>query len=147
MAKAKDVDEYIAAAPKPVQPKLRKLRTLIKAAAPKATERISYAIPFYEQNGRLVYFAAFRDHISLFLVGEAKYQYADELKKYWTEKATQVTLHLPIDKPLPAALITKLVKARAKELEASAPSKAAGASPRKPARPRSGPRSSKAGRP
>jgi uncharacterized protein YdhG (YjbR/CyaY superfamily) len=112
------VDAYIAGASKPIQPMLRQLRALIKAAAPKATERVSYGMPFYEQGGRVIYLGAFKNHVSLFLLGEAKHQYADQLKKYWTEKATQVTLRLPIDEPLPSALITKLVKGRVKELEA-----------------------------
>jgi uncharacterized protein YdhG (YjbR/CyaY superfamily) len=63
------VDAYIAAAPVPAQPILRHLRQVIKAAAPKAEERISYGMPSYEYYGRLVYFAAFKNHVGLYAVG------------------------------------------------------------------------------
>ncbi|HEX3630443.1 MAG TPA: DUF1801 domain-containing protein [Candidatus Dormibacteraeota bacterium] len=112
-----DVDAYIAAAPKPVQPRLRKLRALIKAAVPSATERISYQIPYYDYHGRLTYFAAFKDHISFFIPGAATDAFARELKPYRKPRTSKATISLPLDQPLPEALITKLVKARRKELE------------------------------
>ena len=64
--KPKDVDSYIASFPKDVQALLKKVRRTIRAAAPKATEVISYNIPAYRQNGMLVYFAGFKNHIGLY---------------------------------------------------------------------------------
>jgi uncharacterized protein YdhG (YjbR/CyaY superfamily) len=111
----KDVDGYIAAAPKAVQPKLRRLRALIKAAAPKAEEKISYGMPYYGYKGRLVYFAVFEKHIGLYAAWPAKSTYAKEIERY---KVSKGTLRFPIGDPLPAALITKIVKARGKENDA-----------------------------
>ena len=106
------VDAYIAAAPRAAQPHLRRLRDVIKGAAPKAEEKISYGMPFYEYRGRLLYFAAFKKHVGLYAVGEAK-----GLQKYFYGAST---LRFPFDEPLPAAQISKLVKARVKENEAKA---------------------------
>jgi uncharacterized protein YdhG (YjbR/CyaY superfamily) len=108
------VDAYIEAAPEPVRPMLRELRRLIKAAAPDADEKISYGMPFYEHRGRLVYFAAYENHIGLYPVGRAKDLYGNELKRYLSGKAS---VRFPIGEPLPAALITKLVKTRVEENE------------------------------
>src|SRR5712691_551868 len=110
-----DVDGYIAVAPEAVQPMLRQLRRLIKAAAPKAEERLSYGMPFYEYHGRLVYFALHKNHVGLYPVGKAKDMYAKELQGYLAEKST---LRFPLGQPLPAALISKVVKARVEENEA-----------------------------
>lgn len=96
---------------------LQQLRRVIRAAAPLAEERISYGMPFYEYRGRLVYFAGYRSHVGLYPVGQAKQIYATELKEYLTGKST---LRFPIGRPLPVALITKVVKARVKENEARA---------------------------
>ncbi|TMF23705.1 MAG: DUF1801 domain-containing protein [Chloroflexi bacterium] len=108
--KSADVDAYIAAAPRTVQPKLRQLRTAIKAAAPKATEKISYGIPFYDYKGRLIYFAIHTTHIGMYPSGDAK-----GLEKYLTEKAT---LRFPLDEPLPLERIRKLIADRVKERDA-----------------------------
>jgi uncharacterized protein YdhG (YjbR/CyaY superfamily) len=111
----REVDAYIAAAPKAAQPHLRQLRALIKEAAPKAEERISYKMPSYRYRGNLVYFSAFRNHIGLYPGGYAdKYP---ELVKYMAGKGT---LRFPLDDPLPAALIKKFIKTRVKENEAKA---------------------------
>ena len=113
----RDVDAYIAAAPRTVQPILRELRRLIKAAAPPDTqERISYKIPYYDYHGRLTYFAVFKDHISFFVPGAATAKFASQLQKYRARNRSEATITLPLDQKLPATLITKLVKARAKEL-------------------------------
>lgn len=112
----REVDAYIAAAPTTVQPMLRELRRLIKAAAPDARERISYQIPYYDYHGRMVYFAAFADHISFFVPGKATSKFTAELRKYRPRKGSAATITLPLDEKLPATLITKLVKARAREL-------------------------------
>ena len=108
------VDSYIAAAPKDAQPLLHQLRKTIKAAAPDAVERISYGMPHYEYKGRLVYFAAFKNHVGLYPAGDAdKYP---EVKRY---VAGAGTLRFPLGEPLPAGLIGKLVKTRVKENEAA----------------------------
>lgn len=88
-------------------------------AAPKATERISYAIPFYEYHGRLAYFAAFRDHVSLFAAPSRAIQkaFAQELELYQTGKST---LRFPIGSKVPVGLVKRLVRARMKENEAKA---------------------------
>ena len=112
------VDEYIAAAPAAVRPMLRQLRQAIKSAAPKAEEKLSYQMPFYAYHGRLIYFAAHRTHVGMYpIIGPEKALFAGELKPYLAEKAT---LHFPIGKPLPVALIKKVVKERAKQNEAKA---------------------------
>jgi uncharacterized protein YdhG (YjbR/CyaY superfamily) len=113
----RDVDAYIAVAPKEAQPMLRQLRRAIRAAAPKAEEKISYGMPFYEHNGRLVYFAGYKNHVGLYAAIPAKNIYAKELKKY---KAAKSTVRFPIGHPLPVGLIKKLVKVRVKENDAKA---------------------------
>lgn len=115
------VDAYIAAAPKAVQPMLRQLRRAIKSAVPKAEEKISYRMPYYAHHGRLIYFAAHKDHVGMYpIIGREKGLYAKELKPYMAEKAT---LQFPVGQPLPIGLIKKVVKERAKVNEAKAPSK------------------------
>jgi uncharacterized protein YdhG (YjbR/CyaY superfamily) len=111
-----EVDAYIAAAPMPAQPILRQLREAIKAAAPNATERISYGMPSYEYHGRLVYFAAFKNHVGLYAVGQEHDTYTKELGGYLSGKSTA---RFPIGQPLPVALIRNVVKARVKENEAN----------------------------
>ena len=113
MNKPQTVDEYIARAPKEVQSKLEELRALIKKVAPKATERISYGMPFYEYNGRLVYFASMNGYIGLYIPPPIIADHERELRTYTTTKSA---VHLPIDK-LPAPLVRKLVKARMKHNE------------------------------
>jgi uncharacterized protein YdhG (YjbR/CyaY superfamily) len=114
---AKSVDAYIAAAPMPAQPILRQLRRVIKAAAPKAEERISYGMPSYNYRGRLVYFAAFKNHVGLYAVGKAQDRYTKELSAYLSGASTA---RFPIGQPLPVDLIRKVVQARVKENEAAA---------------------------
>jgi uncharacterized protein YdhG (YjbR/CyaY superfamily) len=120
----RDVDAYIAAAPKAVQPMLRQLRQAIKTAAPKAEEKVSYRMAAYFHHGRLIYFAAHKNHVGLYpIIGREKDLYARELKPYLAAKAT---LQFPIDRPLPLTLIKKIVRARARENEARANRKPAG---------------------
>lgn len=110
------VDAYIEAAPNKAQPMLRRLRELIKAAAPEAEERISYGMPFYEYCGRLVYFGGYANHVGFYAAIPDKGLYAGELKKYLAAKST---IRFPLGHPLPEALVTRIVKARAKENEAN----------------------------
>ena len=114
--RAQTVDDYLAALPEEARATLEKIRKTIKAAAPKATEVISYQIPMYKHHGMLVGFAAFKDHCSFFPGTKALATYKDELKAYKTSKGT---IRFPIGKPLPAALVKKLVKARVADNEAA----------------------------
>ncbi len=115
------VDAYISAAPKTIQPMLRRLRQAIKSAAPKAEEKLSYRMPFYAYHGRLIYFAAHKNHVGMYpIIGREKGLYAKELKPYLAEVAT---LQFPVGKPLPIALVKKVVRERAKQNEAKAGAK------------------------
>jgi uncharacterized protein YdhG (YjbR/CyaY superfamily) len=115
------VDAYIAAAPKEIQPMLRELRKAIKSAAPKAEEKISYRMPFYAFHGRLIYFAAHKTHVGMYpIIGREKDLYAKELKPYLAEVAT---LQFPIGKPIPVALVKKVVRERARQNEAKSAGK------------------------
>jgi uncharacterized protein YdhG (YjbR/CyaY superfamily) len=112
---ARDVDEYLAAVPAEARAALEKLRKTIKAAAPAATETISYQIPTYKYQGPLVAFAAFPNHCSFFPMSPSVMEaHRDELEPYATSKGT---IRFPASKPLPAALVKKLVKARMAENE------------------------------
>lgn len=110
---AKDVDEYLDQVPEPGRSTLQKLRKTIKAAAPKATEGISYRIPVYKHLGMLVGFAAFKNHCSFFVMSYAVMKsHRKELQKYDTEKGT---IRFPLNKPLPAQLVRNMVRARIAE--------------------------------
>jgi len=115
---AKNVDEYLAAAPEEVQPVLEKLRRIIRAAAPKAEEVISYQIPMFKYQGPLVFFAAFKNHCSFYVVSKPVMEtFSSELKP-WDTSGT--TIHFSVKNPLPASLVKKIVKARIEENEAKA---------------------------
>ena len=106
----KNVDEYLAGVPEPARSTLNKIRAAIRSAVPpEATETISYRIPAFKYKGMLVWFAAFSDHCSLFPTAAVIEAFKNELKGFSTSKGT---IHFPTDKPLPAALVKKLVKAR-----------------------------------
>ena len=111
---AKTVDEYLAGLPEPAQSTLTHVRAVIRSVVPKdTTEVISYGIPMFNYNGMLVGYAAFAKHCSLFPTGSGVIeQFAKELKGYRTSNGT---IQFPSDKPLPDALIKKIVKARVKE--------------------------------
>lgn len=112
---AATVAGYLAVVPKDARAALAKLRTAIRAAAPKATEAISYQIPAYKHHGLLVGFAALKDHCTFHVMSpKVMHAYAAELKGYKTGKGS---IRFPADKPLPAALVKKLVKARIAENE------------------------------
>jgi len=112
----KDVDDYIAAAPKEVRGKLAQLRKVMRAAAPGADESISYGMPFYKYRGARMSFAVFKDHIGFFGVASVVEEHRHELEGY--HRTAKGSIHFPIDEPLPVALIEKLVKARTKKEEA-----------------------------
>lgn len=114
-ALAATVAGYVAAVPKDARAALTKLRKTIRAAAPKATEVISYQIPAYKHYGLLVGFAALKDHCTFHVMSpKVMRAYAAELKGYKTGKGS---IRFPAGKPLPAALVKKLVKARIAENE------------------------------
>ena len=109
----KTIDEYIAAFPKEVQEVLEKIRKTIRKAAPAAEETIKYEMPTFILNGNLVYFAAFQKHIGLYSAprtGTEKFK--KELAAYQGAKGS---VKFPLDKPIPFALIGKIVKFRLKE--------------------------------
>ena len=105
----RDVDAYINTAPKEARVKLVQLRKIIRATAPGADEGISYRMPYYNYNGALVWFAAFKNHVGFFVRPPVIEEHRQELKGYETTKST---VRLPMDKPLPVVLIRKLTKAR-----------------------------------
>lgn len=109
---ATDVNEYIAAFPPAVRGILRKVRRTVRAAAPRATEVISYRMPALKQRGILVYFAAFKGHIGLFppIKGDAKLVRA--AARYAGPKGN---LRFPYDEPIPYGLIKRLTQLRAKQ--------------------------------
>lgn len=112
----KTVEEYLDRVPEPARTTLGKMRAIIRSAAPKeTTEKISYGMPVFHYQGGLVALGAFKDHCSLFPMGSsALNDIADEIKPY---RASKGTLHFALDKPMPAALVKKIVKLRAAQNE------------------------------
>jgi len=110
---AKTIDEYIAGFPPEVQRLLVEMRALIQAAAPTATETISYAIPTFDLNGQhLVHFAGFQHHIGFYPAPSAMEAFQEELKPY---KSGKGSAQFPLDQPLPADLIRRIVEYRVRE--------------------------------
>jgi uncharacterized protein YdhG (YjbR/CyaY superfamily) len=107
----KDIDEYLAGVPEPARTTLSKVRAVIRSVVPReATEAISYGIPTIKYKGALVAFGAFKNHCSLFPMSKAVIAaFKDELKGFPTSKGT---IRFPLDKPMPTALLKKIVKAR-----------------------------------
>ena len=111
--KAATIDEYLAALPEDKREALERLRKVIRQAAPEAEECISYQMPAFRQNGMLVGFAAASNHCSLYPMNSTTVkQFEEELKNYDTSKGT---IRFRPEKPLPATLVRKLVKARLRE--------------------------------
>src|SRR5579863_3012414 len=110
----KSVDEYLARVPEPARSTLEKMRTVIRSVVPAETpEVISYGIPTFRYKRAVVAIAAFKDHCSLFPMGSSVLDaFAEELKSF---RAAKGTLHFPVDKPMPVALVKKIVKARLAE--------------------------------
>ncbi len=111
-----DVDEYLASVPEPARSTLSKIRTAIVSVLPKqAVETISYRIPAYKYKGLLVGFAAFTTHCTFATMSPPVVEaFREELKGYDT---AETVIRFPHDKPLPAALVKKIVKARLVENE------------------------------
>jgi len=110
---AKSTDEYIGEFPPEVQKVLEEMRAIIRAAAPDATETISYAIPTFDLNGKhLVHFAGFQKHIGFYPVPSAMVEFEEELKPYRSGKGSA---QFPLGQPLPSDLFRRIVEFRVKE--------------------------------
>lgn len=103
------IDEYIAAQPEDVRPMLQSIRETIHAAAPEATEKISWQMPTFWQGENLIHFAAFKKHIGLYPGGKATTEFAERLAGYKTSKGA---IQLPLGKPINYELITDIVRWR-----------------------------------
>ena len=115
----KSVDEYIAAQPEAMRPKLEQLRAVIRRAVPEALEGIGYRMPGYKLYGKpLLYFAGFKEHYSLFAASGTFFAaLEDDLRGYELRKGT---VHFPFTKPVPAKLISRIAKLRAAGIAAAA---------------------------
>ena len=114
------VDAYIAGFKPEVRAVLRKMRATIRQAAPAAEERISWGMPAYTLDGMLTFFAAFKNHVSLFPGPAGLEKFKKELAAYGTSKGT---VRFPLGAPVPYGLITRIVKFRVKENRARAEAK------------------------
>ena len=116
----KSVDEYIAAQPEAVRPKLEQVRSAIRRAVPEAVEGIGYRMPGYKLRGKaILYFAGFKEHYSLFAASGTFFAaLEDELKGYAVRKGT---VQFPLTKPVPVKLISRIAKLRAAGLDAIPP--------------------------
>lgn len=113
-----NTDAYVATFPPEIQTILQKIRATIRRAAPLAEERISYRMPAFFQNGVLIYFAAFRNHIGIFPPVKGNPALIDALAPYAGPKGN---LQFPLNQPIPYPLITRIVKNRLSQLQPSAP--------------------------
>ncbi|HYC34212.1 MAG TPA: DUF1801 domain-containing protein [Candidatus Paceibacterota bacterium] len=111
-SKIETVDKYIASFEGEARKKLKIMRKLTKAIAPKAAEKISYHIPTYTLDGLLLYFAAYKRHIGFYPFSSAIKAFKKELASYKTSKGA---VQFPLDRPLPEALIKKMIRFRVGE--------------------------------
>ena len=118
------VDEYIAAQPETVRPKLEQVRAAIRKAVPEAVEGIGYRMPGYKLHGKpMLYFAGFREHYSLFAASGSFFAtLKEELKDYAMAKGT---VRFPLTEPVPVKLIGRIAKLRAAGIAAAAEKKPA----------------------
>ncbi len=112
MSKPKTVSDYIKTYPKLAQKRLKEMRSIIRKAAPKATENLKWGSPSVSYKRILVTYGAYKNHVSLFPTPSPIRKYAKELSKFETSKGT---IKFPLDKALPASLIRKIVAFRVKE--------------------------------
>jgi uncharacterized protein YdhG (YjbR/CyaY superfamily) len=108
----RNIDDYISGFPVDLQVILERLRTTIKKAAPEAEETISYQIPTFRQNGNLVHFAGYKNHIGFYPGSSGIETFKEELSTY---KGGKGSVQFPIDKPLPLKLVERIVHFRVKE--------------------------------
>jgi uncharacterized protein YdhG (YjbR/CyaY superfamily) len=117
-----DIDDYISSFPKATQVMLQKMREVIKKSSAGSKEIISYNMPAFSLNGTLVYFAAYQNHIGFYPTSSGIRNFQEELNSYkWSKGAIQ----FPLNKPLPVALIRKIVKFRVEEVLKKAENKKA----------------------
>jgi uncharacterized protein YdhG (YjbR/CyaY superfamily) len=109
---ALSVDAYVQSCPKAVQKRLTEIRSIVRSFAPDAVEKISYRMPAFFLNGALVWFAAFKNHIGFYPGASTVAFFQDEIKGY---KRAKGSIQFPHDRPLPAALIKRIVQYRVKE--------------------------------
>jgi uncharacterized protein YdhG (YjbR/CyaY superfamily) len=110
------IDQYLAHFPEPTRAALQKLRETIRAAAPTATETISYQLAAFRHEGMLVAFGAAKNHCSFYVMSGTVLQgFRDELAAYKTSKGT---IRFTADRPLPSALVKRIVRARIAENQA-----------------------------
>jgi uncharacterized protein YdhG (YjbR/CyaY superfamily) len=115
-AKPKNIDEYVASFSPEVQAILKKIRSTVRKAAPRAQETISYNMPAFTMDGIVVYFAAFKKHIGLYppVKGDPGLE-----KAVAVYRGPKGNLQFPLDQPMPYGLIERIVKARVKQLSAN----------------------------
>lgn len=106
------IDEYIVGCPPNVRPILQQIRQTIREAAPDAEEAISYQMPTFKLHGNLVHFGAFKSHIGFYPAPTGIEQFQKELSVYQSAKGS---VQFPLDRPMPYALIKRIVKFRVKE--------------------------------
>jgi uncharacterized protein YdhG (YjbR/CyaY superfamily) len=112
------VHDYLDALPEEEREVLEELRQALRSAAPEADEVISYRIPMYKLHGHVVGFAAFKNHLSLFVTDSpVREEFAEELEPY---EVKNTAIHFSVDNPLPADLVKRIVQARVAENEARA---------------------------
>jgi uncharacterized protein YdhG (YjbR/CyaY superfamily) len=111
-APPKSITEYINAAPKEAQKKLREMRACIRAAAPGAEESLKWGMPAFSYRRILVTFAAFRHHIGFYPTPSAVKAFANDLAKFATAKGS---IQFPLEQPLPLPLIRKITAFRVRE--------------------------------
>lgn len=116
--KATNIDEYIKAFPKETQDRLKEIRAVVKKTFPKAEETISYAIPAFKLEGRfLIYFAGFKKHVGMYPVPTTR-EFEKDFAPYKT--SGRGSIQFPLDRPVPAGLIKKIIQFRKKDNEARA---------------------------
>lgn len=111
------IDAYIAASPLAVQPILKRIREIVRQAAPEAEELISYRMPAFRGHGIIVYFAAFKDHIGLFPPVDGDAALNEALAPYRGPKGN---LRFPLKEPVPYDLIERVAKLRTRQDQARA---------------------------
>jgi uncharacterized protein YdhG (YjbR/CyaY superfamily) len=118
---ANPIDQFISNYPPEVQTILQKIRALIQKSAPGAEEAMSYGIPTFKLNGKnLVHFSAFKEHIGFYPTPMGIEKFKKELSAYAGAKGS---VKFPLNKPIPYALITKIVQFRVKEVSAQVKAK------------------------
>lgn len=108
---AENIDAYIADFPENIRKMLKTIRATIRKAAPKAEETIKYAMPTFTLDGNLIHFAAYQKHIGMYPVPTGVPGWDEALAPYVTGRGS---LQLPLDRPMPLTLISKIVKFNAK---------------------------------